>query len=607
MRGYRTADEVVRRRVVTTGLVAVALVPFVVAGVAIVGWHRRGYYPMSDIALVELHVRAVGSHAPLVGPWSRLGWSQPGPLLFFLLAPAYRLLRQLSVGVDVGALAVNAASVAGIALVARRRGGLPLALVSLAGIALLAAGFGERRLHSAWAPDVALLPFALLALLCWALACGDLWMAPLVAGIASFVVQTHVSYVPVTFLVVVWAVLSCWAGVRRDRERFGTTSAWDDERTVLVRVALVTGAVVVVAWALPIYEQVTNSPGNLELLIRYLTGGAHPDHSLGEGYHVLASQLSIPPDWVSGHGAVNVYGRSALGGGAPVPTAGIAAAVLTGLAWHRAPDASRLGLTALLGLGAGIVTVSRVQGPADEHVLQFARALGWLTFVAVAWIAWCLVREAPVGRDRPVRAVLSGALLVTLGAGIVVATADATRTDTLHDWQLSAVSDVVPKLIGALPQVGGVVVVVSQRQPDVTPAIVLALRHSLVSVEVDEREHGPFRQAAERTGATARAVVTVTDLRGAEKLANEGNAQQVAAVGTAEARRVADYQARVDAARDDHGRRLTAAARAALRRKAPHMPRLVFAVFVEALAGTPPARPPVPRFPGGTGNTRPPG
>ena len=65
--------------------------------------------PASDHALTELQVRDVGHHPVLVGLYSRGDWSHPGPALFYLLAPFYRLVGGASIGMNLGALAITAA------------------------------------------------------------------------------------------------------------------------------------------------------------------------------------------------------------------------------------------------------------------------------------------------------------------------------------------------------------------------------------------------------------------------------------------------------------------------------------------------------------------
>src|SRR5262245_461934 len=120
-----------RTRLLRWGLVGVFVLPVAVATVAAFWLHA---HPAMDWALIELRVRDVGtSQTPLLGPFSRFGWNHPGPLLYVLLAVPYRLLGASSSGLLVGAVVLNAGSVAGCLLVARRRGGFWL----VAGVAVL--------------------------------------------------------------------------------------------------------------------------------------------------------------------------------------------------------------------------------------------------------------------------------------------------------------------------------------------------------------------------------------------------------------------------------------------------------------------------------------
>src|SRR3954471_4064802 len=61
---------------------------FVAAGVRLVAtW--RSVHGNGDEAAIGLPVRAVRSHPPLIGAFSRVGFSHPGPLLYYVLAPFY--------------------------------------------------------------------------------------------------------------------------------------------------------------------------------------------------------------------------------------------------------------------------------------------------------------------------------------------------------------------------------------------------------------------------------------------------------------------------------------------------------------------------------------
>src|ERR687893_706698 len=110
--------------------VALAVVPLVVSAAALlVG--QGNYVAIGDLAGTELITRDVGRHLVKLGPYSRDGWHHPGPALYYVLAVPYRLLGSTASALDAGALLVNAGSVVGMAVVARRRGGGPLVFLTL--------------------------------------------------------------------------------------------------------------------------------------------------------------------------------------------------------------------------------------------------------------------------------------------------------------------------------------------------------------------------------------------------------------------------------------------------------------------------------------------
>src|ERR1700745_3196800 len=88
----------------------IVAVPFVILAGRGLPAHCISY---SDYSAIELRTRAVGTRTtPLVGPFSRYGWSHPGPLLFYALAVPYRLLAERGTGLLLGTLAINAAALA---------------------------------------------------------------------------------------------------------------------------------------------------------------------------------------------------------------------------------------------------------------------------------------------------------------------------------------------------------------------------------------------------------------------------------------------------------------------------------------------------------------
>jgi hypothetical protein len=118
---------------------------------------RTGWTPSADQAFIEFRVRDVPGDPPLLGVFSRYGWSHPGPALFYLLAVPYRLAGGASESLAAAALAAQVLVVAVTAFLARRLDRLAgiTVLVALQ-IVLLTAGAAVR-----WSPRA-----------CWWSACG---------------------------------------------------------------------------------------------------------------------------------------------------------------------------------------------------------------------------------------------------------------------------------------------------------------------------------------------------------------------------------------------------------------------------------------------------
>ena len=199
-------------------VLGLALLPLVVSAIAQAITVGNSYYPYSDWAGMELFVRDVGHHPVLVGLYSRDGWSHPGPIIFYLLAIPYRLTGSSSVGLQLGALIINGAAIVGMALVARRRGGTPLLLCTLLGVGLLVRTLGPDFVRDPWVCYVTVIPFGLMVLLSWSMACGETWALPVGAALTSYLVQTHVGYLALAVPLLVWgAGCLVWLAVRRRR------------------------------------------------------------------------------------------------------------------------------------------------------------------------------------------------------------------------------------------------------------------------------------------------------------------------------------------------------------------------------------------------------
>ena len=247
-------------------LLALLALPFLVGAVAA---RATTWWPASDLSLLDLRIADVGTaDTPLLGPFSRFGWSHPGPLLYWLLAPAYRLLGATpSAGLAAAALQ-NAVVVVGCGVLARRVGGRRFLALFAAGTALLLAALGGEVLVSTWNPWISLLPFVALVLLAWGTSLGDAVLVPWAVLVGSYLVQSHVGYVALVGALGAWALVALAVVERR---------AWRDvdpddralRRRRLVRLGAISLLVGALAWIGPILDQLTEDPGNARAIASY--------------------------------------------------------------------------------------------------------------------------------------------------------------------------------------------------------------------------------------------------------------------------------------------------------------------------------------------------
>jgi len=515
-----------------TGLALVS-VPFLVSIVVLLSIGGR-FHAVSDQALEEMLTRDVGHHAVLLGPFARDDWSHLGPAMFYALAVPYRLTGSNSVGMWIGAVAINAAAVAVMALIARRHGGTALMMLTLLGCAALMRALGADFLRNPWNPYLPVFLFGALIFLVWAMACGDTWALPVGAGVATFCAQTHIEYVilalPLFVAGTIWFV--CLALRRHEHGNVHSPS-----RRSLVRAGMLGIGVLVVMWLPPIIDELTHSPGNLTRVLRYFRDPPPgPRHSVFQGYRVVAGQFWAIPEWVRGAAKPDAFsGEPTLLNKSPVPLlfAGFVAGSV--VLWRRRRDGrgDERGwrLAAIVGgaLVLGILAVARTVGPAFEYCLRWSLLVAMIATIIAVWGAWTIIQQHI---SMVVRRRLMLVSLLLLG---VLTTADAVaaiRAGTPQQPQSGMVSRLAASTLDALPPGAGDVVVES---PDPIlgnkAGIVLWLEHHGVAARVepgDELGYGGHRVLRDQP---IRAVVTVASDSNADDVAVRPDQRLIAASG----------------------------------------------------------------------------
>ena len=368
------------------------------------------YHPNADHALIELHVRDVGSEEVLLGPYSRFGWSHPGPLLYYVLAVPFRLLGSASGAIAAGAVVVNTVALAGITAVAWRRGGPAVGLLAFTLFGLTVRSLGAEFLRDAWNPHLPVLPFALLVLVAWPLALGKGWALPVTAALASFVAQSHLGFAPATAVVV---AVACVGFVRSRPAR----------PLPPVGIAI---AILAVLWFPPVLEEVLRRPGNLRVLLDFY-GEDRPTVGLAEGVRTVFHQLGPTPEWLVGRRPTNAFSGVAELPSGTVPVALVALALAAVFAHRRGwRDLTWLaGIVTALVLAA-VASMSRVVGELYAYLTVWTWLPGVLLWLVVGATLLRWVSEERPALSRPITGGLAlvGAVLLVVnsvaaaGAGI---------------------------------------------------------------------------------------------------------------------------------------------------------------------------------------------
>ncbi len=506
------------------GVVALAVLPFLALAVVAIVSVGHGYHGTEDNAMTELRISDIGAHWPTIGPFSRNGWSHPGPALFYLLFVPYRLTGSHSNGLLVGAALVNASAVAGMVVLARRRGGTTLAVLMAIGTLLLGVGLGDPFLWNPWNPFVTVLPFGLAVLLTWCVTCGDAWCLPALVLVGSFCAQTHVGYVPLILVLLFVAAVGLW---RHERSMHGEAAR---TRPVLGPVLVAVG-VFVVAWAPPVFQQFTADPGNLSTVWDYFQSGKAA-HSVGQAFDIATAQFAWKPGWLAGRSDVNAFTATPISASRtswPVWWLPFVAAV----AWSwrvRHRTARALGAVLTIGVVAAIVAIARTIGPLYEYRLRFVWVLGMLTLTFSVWVAvLAAARFAPVRAWWRVGCAIAVVVTVGLSAyGVVV----ATRTDLPRVHENRVVASLVPQLLHALPARPGAVIPQSASFAAfvLMNGVMVDLEHHSVQVRVHDNPDDRLRYGDHRvlTNERVRAEIRVAVDDDLEAVASEPCARMLA-------------------------------------------------------------------------------
>ena len=456
---------------VTVAIIAVVLVPFVVAGVYALVHFGPTYTANDDNALNELVIKQIGSRLVLLGPYSRPTWSHPGPFFYYLMWIPYRLFGSTSSALMAGALSINAAATAGCLWLANRWGGKLFLTLAGLGFAWFTIRLPSGMLWNPWNPFVTVLPFALFLLLVWASLNGDRFGLPAAAVVGTFCAQTHIVYLPIVagclFAALIHAIV-------RSRAQSGGGSVVGARHIWLFVVA------VVALWTPALLDQLLSSPGNVTSILKYLGDGG-PTKTLLDGYRAVAAQFTLSPEWVTGLRPVSdILAEPTALKAAQWPLLVLPFGIATAASWRGRGSIQMRNLFTLLWavMAISVVALARTVGPMYEYRLRWLWVVAMLATAATVW--WVLDLIA-LPRGFPVMKFAAGAMAACAIAG--AGTLLAADPPGLHDAHV--VDRLVAQVERSVPRSGVTEIVASsfETAADV-PGVLLRLRAAGYDVRV---------------------------------------------------------------------------------------------------------------------------
>ena len=179
--------------------------------------------------------------------------------------------------------------------------------------------------------------------------------------------------------------------------------------------------VLIVAWAPPVFENLTTRPGNLTRLWEFFAAVRRPDHTFAESLEVVAKNISLAP---------LAIGRTFFSGLSLEPTPGLAfslaaievAALVLSLCLgcrrggHR--TAAILASVALVQIAGAVWGVRSIRGEISPHLVYWITIIGFTACAALA--AQAIPSFVAAVGQRTAVAVLVPIAIFCLGAGTKV-------------------------------------------------------------------------------------------------------------------------------------------------------------------------------------------
>jgi hypothetical protein len=313
--------------------------------------------------------------------------------------------------------------------------------VAAIGLLLMCRSLPSASLATPYNATVPLIPTTLLIFLSWSVACGEYRLIPMSVLVASFAVQTHLSYVPPVLAMVAVAGGGLALAARRPSETSSDRRRW----------LLAGGLVAVICWSAPLVDELVHRPGNLTQLWRTFTAD-RTTLGIHSAWNAVVHAFGVPPWWLRPHVSASTHFFDVAA--SPSRSSILAFLALIGLLglglvrWRRATTATASVLGLLLIGALGLVAASTP----GENVITLGYTMQWGSPAGMfTWLAAGLGTITLLGLPRLELGRTTAAAGLACTVAVSLWTVSAGIEPDPKRWIYEPAGEVVDQLDSAVP------------------------------------------------------------------------------------------------------------------------------------------------------------
>ena len=196
----------------------------------------------------------------------------------------------------------------------------------------------------------------------------------------------------------------------------------------------------VVLWIPALIDEVNPNGRNLSALLRYWTAPHSNVVGWARGERIVASQLSLPAPWITGHERIQAFTGGLLPDGR-IPWVLLAVIAAGAIAWKRCDrSVFALAIVTLVFTIAAWISAARVLDEPFSYLLRWTWLVGALAWLTIGWAAMRLLAEVYRStRVTSALAVVAVVSMIALAVATITGTARADLPDPRIEQSLRAV------------------------------------------------------------------------------------------------------------------------------------------------------------------------